>query len=579
MKKLGIFFVILKKNIKLLLRSKSSAIIILFGPLAVVTLVGLAFNNSQNQFSLSVGVYSEKYSELTISLVQKLADKFDVYKFESAVDCVKYVRRGRINICIEFPPDLDVKKEEGSNEIIFYLDFSRINIAWVILETLTGEVNEKSTEISKDLTQILLTKLNKVHNESLKELDLLNNITLRHQNISIRINKIYSDLNSANLYIAPEEFRVDEIKYSANKMNDICKQITTETLNLIKDLDEIIDDMNCSTTSPATRRMDKTINNITILSSALNRTYGKNENGTINNSLVFYIEELNTKVGETQKQLNIVAGVKDSIGADSYIKKSIKENDVDFLKLNSSISAIENEISSIEIRDASKIVNPITTKIQPVTLESNYFNFLLPTLILLVVMITSILLSSTIVINERKSPSFFRNNIAPVGQFLFNFGTYFTSFLIILIQLAIFIFVAVVITKTSMLSAVPTTFLSLFLVVSVFVLAGMCIGYYFKSEETTTLASISISSLLLFFSNTIMPLESIPFYISRLAKYNPFVIGESLLKQSIIFHAPFSALTKNMALLIVECSIILIILVLLVKKNRKQIFYKHKTRY
>ena len=64
MKSGKVFLAILSKNIRLLLRSKSSAVIILLGPLIVVTLVGVAFSNSQNQFALSVGVYSEKYSEL-----------------------------------------------------------------------------------------------------------------------------------------------------------------------------------------------------------------------------------------------------------------------------------------------------------------------------------------------------------------------------------------------------------------------------------------------------------------------------------------------------------------------------------
>ena len=288
---------------------------------------------------------------------------------------------------------------------------------------------------------------------------------------------------------------------------------------------------------------------------------------------------MSEKVNETQSQLGLVSDVKNRITADSYVKKALKEHSEDFLLLNNSMADVESKITSIEIRDASTIVNPITTKIQPVTIEGSYFNFLLPTLVVLIVMITSILLSSTIVMNEKKSPSFFRNNIAPVGQFLFNSGTYVTSFLIILFQLIIFVAVALVIIKTSMLSAIPTALMSLFFIISIFVLLGMCIGYLFRSEETTTLAAISISALFLFFSNTVLPIESMPFYIRIIAQYNPFVLGEGLLKQSIVFHAPVLTFVNGILFLLAGCVILLLILIWLVVKSRKQTFYKHKTKY
>ena len=579
MKSGKVFLAILSKNIRLLLRSKSSAVIILLGPLIVVTLVGVAFSNSQNQFALSVGVYSEKYSELTNSLVQKLAQKFTVYQFESVVECVKYVRRGKVNICVEFPPDLDIKKEGGSSEITFYLDFSRVNVVWIVLDTLTERVSEKSTEISKDLTQILLTKLSDVHNESVTDLGILNTVILRQGNISFKLAEVYSDLSSVDLTVDSDEFKSSQIKSSAEKINNLSQGIIEESIDMIFDLEDIIGDMNCSTISPANSRMNTALKNISEMAEELNETYGKEDNDTIENSFLYYIELMSEKVNETQSQLGLVSDVKNRITADSYVKKALKEHSEDFLLLNNSMADVESKITSIEIRDASTIVNPITTKIQPVTIEGSYFNFLLPTLVVLIVMITSILLSSTIVMNEKKSPSFFRNNIAPVGQFLFNSGTYVTSFLIILFQLIIFVAVALVIIKTSMLSAIPTALMSLFFIISIFVLLGMCIGYLFRSEETTTLAAISISALFLFFSNTVLPIESMPFYIRIIAQYNPFVLGEGLLKQSIVFHAPVLTFVNGILFLLAGCVILLLILIWLVVKSRKQTFYKHKTKY
>ncbi|MBW3022520.1 ABC transporter permease [Candidatus Woesearchaeota archaeon] len=573
------FLAILKKNFKLLVRSKSSAVIILLGPLIVVLLVGLAFSNTNNQFALSVGVYSEKYSDLTDSLVQKLAHKFTVYKFESVVDCVKYVRRNKINICVDFPPDLDVKKEGGTNEITFYLDFSRVNMVWIVLDTLTEKVSERSAEISTDLTQILLTKLSEVNNESESNSQILKVMVSRQGEMSAQINDMYSDLSSVDLSMNAEEFKESEIASSAKTVYDLSQDITSECQDALLDLQDMLGDMNCSSISAADSRINRAYKNISDKSEELNSEYGVEGNDTVENSLLYYLELMSETVGKAETQLGSVSQVKEKITADSSLRKDMKEHSEDLEELKDSMGEMQNKISSIEIQDASTIVNPITTKIQPVTVENTYFSFLFPTLIVLIVMITSILLASTIVMNEKKSPSFFRNNIAPVGQFLFNLGTYLTSFIIILVQLIIFVTVALIFVNLSLLGAVPTTLMSLFFIISVFVLIGMCIGFFFKSEETTTLAAISISALLLFFSNTVLPIESMPFYIRMIAQYNPFVISEGLLKQSLVFHAPITAFAHGILYLVIGCAAFFIVLLALVIRSRKETFYKHKTKY
>jgi hypothetical protein len=50
------------KNLKILFRSKTSALIVIFGPLLVVYLVGIAFDNS-NSYRVNIGVFSEGYND------------------------------------------------------------------------------------------------------------------------------------------------------------------------------------------------------------------------------------------------------------------------------------------------------------------------------------------------------------------------------------------------------------------------------------------------------------------------------------------------------------------------------------
>ena len=128
-------FKIIKKNFKLLIRSKSSALIIILGPLLLIFLVGIAFDNL-NKYSLSIGTYSESYSGLTESFIVKLEENnFKVQKISSEEECIDMIRQGKLNTCITFPKDLTIESNKV-NEIIFHVDNSKINIVWMVLETI-----------------------------------------------------------------------------------------------------------------------------------------------------------------------------------------------------------------------------------------------------------------------------------------------------------------------------------------------------------------------------------------------------------------------------------------------------------
>ncbi len=68
----------------------------------------------------------------------------------------------------------------------------------------------------------------------------------------------------------------------------------------------------------------------------------------------------------------------------------------------------------------------------------------------------------------------------------------------------------------------------------------MFIGYLFSSEETGTLASISLASIFLLFSSFLIPLESLSKSVATIAQYNPFVLSENVLRQLLIFGKGFS---------------------------------------
>jgi len=152
----------------------------------------------------------------------------------------------------------------------------------------------------------------------------------------------------------------------------------------------------------------------------------------------------------------------------------------------------------------------------------------------MVVMFVSLLLSCITVIREKISSAYFRNYISPTKAVLFIFATFLTNIFIIIMQLAIVLIVMLFI-QPDLSNTLLNMGAAVLIITSSFILLGMIVGYVFNSEETATIGAISLGTILLFFSNTIIPLEALPAGLQRIVDYNMFVVSDSILRDIIIF--------------------------------------------
>ena len=105
-------FEIIKKNFRLLIRSKTSALIVLVGPLVLMLLIGFAFNTS-SIFDIKIGTYSSSYSELSNSIYDKLTDEqFRVLKLDSEERCIDAIKTGEVHVCTIYPADLNLQTSD-----------------------------------------------------------------------------------------------------------------------------------------------------------------------------------------------------------------------------------------------------------------------------------------------------------------------------------------------------------------------------------------------------------------------------------------------------------------------------------
>jgi len=92
------------------------------------------------------------------------------------------------------------------------------------------------------------------------------------------------------------------------------------------------------------------------------------------------------------------------------------------------------------------------------------------------------------------------------------------------------------------LASLPSLLPAILIISSVFILIGMSIGFIFKDEESSTIISVFISTILFLLSPIVIPLENMSLVLSKIAVFSPLVAGHELLRRIILFEIPISKL-------------------------------------
>ena len=497
-------FTLIMKDIKLLTRSKTSSLIIIFGPLLVIFLVGMSFNTS-SMYDLKIATHSGAYSELSESIITHLHDEqYSTIKTESLEDCVDGVRLGKFHACAGFSPNMAIGNE-AQNSIQINVDESRMNLAGMIELVIQKKVSVESTRISEGLTGNIVTTMFNTADVLKEKKSVITKLSSTTSDSILKVSTVRSDLDKVDM-----EYNKTDINYTnvRQSFNDV-KSKVNESAGCLAVLP--LDD-------PVFDEVDKSLN------------------------------YLRTGVESLVSKFDGIISMRDnSIGNLDSLTTTLKEGTDNLDVLRNTLDALVVGIEGVEVTDIGSIVSPVTTSVNSVTAKKTHLGYQFPTFIILIVMFSSLLLATTVTIREKVSKAFFRNFIMPTSDFLFMLGSYFTNFIIVAIQLGI-LFGAGVYFIPELKDVMFPMILVLLLVATVFVLIGMFIGFVFKSEETANLGSISIGSILLFFSNTILPIETLPVGIRDIARFNPFVLSVSVLKRIMLFGSNFTSSFQDISI-------------------------------
>src|SRR3989338_1510144 len=98
-----------QKNLRLLLRAKSSALIVIFAPLLIILLLGLSYNTNE-PYAVKVGIFAPTFSDDVLAFTNLLEEQnFTVIKYESTIDpCLEDIKSGYVHTCISLPETFKV---------------------------------------------------------------------------------------------------------------------------------------------------------------------------------------------------------------------------------------------------------------------------------------------------------------------------------------------------------------------------------------------------------------------------------------------------------------------------------------
>jgi ABC-type multidrug transport system permease subunit len=565
---------IIHKNLKLLMRSKGSVITTLIGPLVVIFLVGLAFGNITTT-NINVGIYAPNYNELTDSFVDRLENQsFKIVKYPVQDLCINEIKKGTIHTCIFFPANFAVGGNQSST-IEFYVDETNVNVVSMVKEAVSKQVESRLQELSEDLTEDVLSKIDDVKNSAEEQIQLITQLIDDSNSINSEINDASEDISAMEIDFKKSDLTdgLDDLETDLDLLNDRGKGAVNDALDLVDDI-QATDYSAAADSSTITSLLNSAEDDFEDILDDFNESNI--------NAILTKIQNVSAKVSEINSKMNTADATKNNVRDNLVqVKQDISRLQDNLLELQRIVETMTGNVGNVQVTSASGIVAPVKTLVKPVVAEKAPLHYMLPSLIVLVIMFISMMLAGTLVVMEKTSSAFFRNFVTPTNDVIFLYGTFFTNLIVVGLQMILVLLASLGVFQAAILNNLGSILIVIFLSIGLYTIIGMIIGYLFHSQEMVSLGGISVGSLFLLMSNVIFPLEQMPEYMIKLARFNPFIISESLLRKAILFNTDIIYLINEIFLLFAMIVILFLILVGIEKVGKNIFltgvhFLKHK---
>lgn len=549
------------KNIMILARSKGSALIVLLAPLIIVFIIGFGFMDAQDT-TLNIGVHERQESDLTKRYIDSFdTPEYNIIMYDDEFSCENSILDGLTVMCAVFSEDFELR-DDAKNEIIFYVDESRMNLIDSLISSFTTTMSGETSEISEELASKLISIVDIADEEARESLAL---IIKNRADISSAKSEVGEagaslgglDTGSESVSLSRIENLVEDAEEDflelRKKALDLVSEANKANLSEEEDLKKAISDLNKTVReSTGIKNFDDLSRAVRSVASSVSKMSDKlDEFDSARSDVISNINELSSKVDSLEESTD---------------------------KLKNKQERIISEIESFDLRSARRITSPINTHVRSVATADNRLSYSFSYLLSLAILFVGLMLSSTLFYMEKDSRSFFRNFTTPTPQRFFALSNYLTSMIVILIQTILIITIAYFTLEVPILNNLLITSAFLILGITLFVLMGLLIGLMANTSEAVTMSNIIIGSVFLFVSNLILPLETLSPLVSKIASFNPYVIISEGIRKSMLFDLTFAQIRNDLILLSVYILLLVGLMVLVNKLGFKHFLAMRRHR-
>jgi len=469
---------VISRNLKGYSNSKVSSLVIIIGPLILIVVIGALLQNASLK-NIEAGVFFSGEGQFKDNFMNRLNERSFITTTESSLEeCKEKVIKEINHVCIHLiksDNDIESYSPYETYDIDIYVDFSKQRIVWSIIGAVQRTVEVESDSIRNAL-----------------------------------INDIKSSSNNLNSRLAD----IDEQLYTASLLIDSLKSETTIAKN---DLNNVIVSLSAS------QAILENIQN----SGVLSEPYSTQLSQVIQN-----LDSSNEKLNDVNGTI-ILSGELNNIGDNIQNARN-------------SVSSFRGELNKLQIINNERLIDPIVLSYYSASDESNkglineelgQLDYIFPSFLIFFLLFDSLLLSTTMVIKERKSNSYIRNRISVNNGFIFILGNLLTVFIIVLIQTTVITLVGNLFLGINIFDSIYPLLTVSLVAILIFSLIGIAFGYIFNSYESSITAAASISLLFFLFSSSIIPSETLPSIFSDIIKKSPLTLLETKMRTSLIFNS------------------------------------------
>ncbi len=581
----------IEKDSRQFFRERRTLVLLFAAPVIVLLILGGVFGRTTAEIGgTEIGLCDMDNSRISTLFVSGVMNSTKITDYSNMTECnlfvEKEVREGRLAAAVVIPKGFAAGIERGeSQNLTVFLDNSRIQTAPSIEAFMKAAVQETGQEIGTEFILAVWGKLDDAASRLEGLLDDVNESRVRALEIRENLGETYGSLTEINITVVENELHAanatiisvleslgsaegnlteiesDFAGYDAdlNQSEAELVEINNTLANISGYIESAKSGINCSNPmfavyclsldsvdsalAPARDAIEERIERIR------NAREGLAEANLTIQQFRGSIED--ARAGADDAEIRI-----ESMQEFVYGIVQSRQNALQTIRdVNSSVNEIIEKSYDLEeiITDSSGQIEEITSRsprsvVSPILLSSNYlfgertfFDFLLPSLLPMILMFVSLFLSSTSLVREKNSGTLGRIELSQVNPLEYSAKKIISYTVVLVPEAVLLILIASLFYGAFSVFDIGTVlfvFETLVLLLLAFTAIGVLIAIYAESEATAFLASLVIGLPLLFLSGLVFPFEFMPSLIALAGQASPLTQAVFSMQSVILYNSP-----------------------------------------